>query len=129
MPVRPLAEARATAGPDLASFAAKRPSAGEGQEASPERTLPGHGDFDPDDAPNPSRLPEISGSSLGCPSPSSWHPLLDFAHRFTPQTDGKPDFAGFCPLLTSHSPSGQVRFITRPKSRNLKSRSLGVYLT
>jgi hypothetical protein len=87
------------------SFAAKRPSAGEGQEASPERTLPGHGDFDPDDAPNPSRLPEISGSSC----PSLWHPLLDLAHRFTPQTDRKTDFAGFCPLLTSHSPKGGGR--------------------
>ncbi len=65
------------------SFAAERPSAGEGQEATPERTLPGHGDFDPDDAPNPSRLPEISG---GHP-PSLWHPPLDLAHRFTPQTD------------------------------------------
>ena len=82
------------------SFAAKRPSAGEGKEATPQRTLPGQGDFDSGDAPNPSRLPEISGGRR----PSLWHPPLDLAHRFTPQTDGKTDFAGFCPLLISHSP-------------------------
>ena len=79
------------------SFAAKRPSAGEGKEAAPQRTLPGQGDFDTGDPPNPSRLPEMSG---GRP-PSLWHPLLDLAHRFTPQTDQKtPDFA---PSYTSHS--------------------------
>ena len=86
------------------SFAAKRPSAGEGKEATPQRTLPGQGDFDTGDAPNPSRLPEISGAR----PPSLWHPPLDLAHRFTPQTDGKTDFAGFCPLLTSFSPRERV---------------------
>ena len=82
------------------SFAAMRPSAGEGKEATPQRTLPGQGDFDTGDAPNPSRLPEISGGGR----PALWHPPLDLAHSFTPKTDGNPDFAGFCPLLTSHSP-------------------------
>ena len=91
------------------SFAAKRPSAGEGKEATPQRTLPGQGDFDTGDAPNPSRLPEISGAR----PPSLWHPPLDLAHRFTPQTDQKTDFAGFCPLLTSHSPKFIYLFASR----------------
>ncbi len=81
------------------SFAAKRPSASEGKEATPQRTLPGQDDFDTGDALNLSRLPEISGAR----PPSLWHPPLDLAHRFTPLR--KTDFAGFCPLLTSHSPS------------------------
>ena len=82
------------------SFVAKRPSAGEGKEATPQRTLPGQDDFDTGDALNLSRLPEISGAR----PPSLWHPPLDLAHRFTPLKPRKTDFAGFCPLLTSHSP-------------------------
>jgi len=94
------------------SFAAKRPSAGEGKEATPQRTLPGQGDFGTGDAPNPSRLPEISG---GRP-PSLWHPPLDLAHRFTPRNDGKTDFAGFCPLLISHSPRPVVFYLGGPRA-------------
>ena len=75
------------------SFAAKRPSAGEGKEATPQRTLPGEGDFDTGDAPNPNRLPEISGAW----PPSLWHPPLDLAHRFTPRNDGKLISPGFAP--------------------------------
>ena len=48
-----------------------------------------------------------------------WHPPLDLAHRFTPQTDGKTDFAGFCPLLSSHSPSCDA--IREQQNRNQSS--------
>ena len=91
------------------SFAAKRPSAGEGKEATPQKTLPGQDDFDTGDALNLSRLPEISGARP--PSPGTLRWIL--AHRPTPLNPRKTDFAGFCPLLTSHSPVNWTLWVGR----------------
>ena len=80
------------------------PSASEIEGVTTERMQQATGAFGPEAGEKSSAPPEISGQF----GPSLWHPRRISPHRFTPQTDGKTDFAGFCPLLTSHSPVASV---------------------